>query len=168
MAVQQRPDLGHAGAVQIRYRLEAADAALEQQVHQQRLHRVVIVMAQGDLVDAPLRQGGVQAAPPQLGTQRAGVLFPALLKEDLIHRHLDPGIGHLQRLTQLCHAAEVHAGHPHLQSDGLHREGNGIELPQPRQRRQRQQAVLSAADAHRHTVSRLDHMIVLHTPADKP
>ena len=69
MAVQQRTDLGHAGAVQVRYGLEAADAALEQQVHQQRLHRVVIVVAQRDLVNAPLCQGGVQAAAPQFGTQ---------------------------------------------------------------------------------------------------
>ena len=168
VAVQQRADLGHAGAVQKRHRLEAADAALEQQIHQQRLHRVVIVVAQGDLADALFRQGGVQAAPPQFGAQGAGILLLPLLEDDLVHRHLNAGVGHLQPFAQRRHAGEVHARHAHLHGDGLHREGDGVEFLQPGQGYQRQQAVLSAADAHGDAVAGFDHMIVLHAPADKP
>ena len=72
-AVQQWADLGDARAVQIRHRLEAADAPLKQQIHQQRFDGVVVVMPQCDLVDPPLRQRCVQAAPPQLGAEGAGV-----------------------------------------------------------------------------------------------
>ena len=86
-AVQQRTDLGDARAVQIRHRLEAADAPLKQQIHQQRFDGIVVVMTQCDLVDPPLRQRRIQAAPPQLGAEGAGVLFFALFKHDLVYRH---------------------------------------------------------------------------------
>ena len=165
-AVQQRADLGDARAVQIRHRLEAADAPLEEQIHQQRFDGIVVVMPQCDLVDPPLRQRRIQAAPPQLGAEGAGVLFFALFKYDLVYRHMDAGVRDLQLPAQLRHGVKAHARRAGLQRDGLQLKGDGIEVPQPGQSRQGQQAVLAAGDAHGHLVPGLDHVIVLHAAAD--
>ena len=118
-AVQQGTDLGNAGAVQVSHRLEAADAPLKQQVHQQRLDGVVIVMAQGDLPDAQVRKGRVQAAPPQLGAQGAGVLLLPLIEHNVVYRHLDAGIGHVQLPAQVRHGVEAHTRGAGLQGDGV-------------------------------------------------
>ena len=147
-AVQQGADLGDAGAVQVRHRLEAADAPLEQQVHQQRLDGVVIVVAQGDFPDAQVRKGRVQAAPPQLGAQGAGVLLPPLLKHNIVHRHRDADVRHVQLFAVIRHRLKAHARHPRLQRDGLHLKRLGVEFPQPRQRRQRQQEVQHSQGQH--------------------
>ena len=168
LAVQQGPYLGDIRPIQICHRLEAADAALKQQVHQKRLHRVVVVVAQRDLADAPLCQSGVQAPPPQLGAQGAGVLLLSLPEHDVVHRHRDADVGHVQLLAVVRHRREVHVRHPRLQRDGLHLKRLGVERPQPRQRRQRQQTVLAAGHADGHRLPRLDHVVVLHTAADKP
>lgn len=132
LTVQQGADLGDVRPVQIRHRLEAADPTLEQQVHQKRLHRVVVVVSQGDLADPPLRQCRMQAAPAQLGAQGAGVLFFAFEEHDVVHRHGDAGVGHVQRLAVVGDGGEVHARHTGLQGDRLHLEGLGVELPETR------------------------------------
>ena len=167
MAVQQRPYLGDVGPVQIRHRLEAADAPLKQQVHQQRLHRIVVVVPQRDFVYPPFRQRRMQAAPPQLGAQGTGVLFFSLVEHDVVYRYGDAGIGNVQLRAVVSHRGEVHPRHTRLQRDGLHPEGLGIECPQPGQGRQRQQAVLAAGDAYGHGLSGFDHVVVLHTAADQ-
>ena len=75
-AVQQGADLGDAGAVQVRHRLEARRCALEQQVHQQSLDGVVIVVAQGDLVAARGERRGVQRAFAHFGAGvKASIIF---------------------------------------------------------------------------------------------
>ena len=125
------------------------------------------MVPQRDLVDAPLRQRRMQAASPQLGAQGAGVLFFPLVEHDVVYRHGDTGIGHIQRGAVVGHGGEIHAGHARLQRDGLHLKGQGIERAQARQRRQRQQAVLTAGNAHGHRFTGFDHVIVLHTAADK-
>ena len=168
LTVQQRADLGDVRPIQIRHRLEAADAPLKQQVHQKCLHRVVVVVTQRDLADAPLRQRRVQAAPPQLGAQGAGIFLLPLLKHDVVHRHGDADVRHVQRRAVVGDGRKVHTRHPRLQRDGLHLKGLGVKRPQTRQRRQRQQAVLAAGHAYRHRLPRLDHVVVLHTAADKP
>ena len=50
--VEHRPDLRDARARQIRHRLKAADPALVKQAHQKCLDRIVVVMAERDLVAA--------------------------------------------------------------------------------------------------------------------
>ena len=118
-------------------------------------------------MDAPFRQGRIQAAPPQLGAQGAGVLLLPLLKHNIVHRHRDADVRHVQLFAVIRHRLKAHARHPRLQRDGLHLKRLGVEFPQPRQRRQRQQAVLAAGYAHGHGLSRLDHVVVLHTAPDQ-
>ena len=122
-------------------------------------------MAQGDLPDAQVRKGRVQAAPPQLGAQGAGVLLLPLIEHNVVYRHLDAGIGHVQLPAQVRHGVEAHTRGAGLQGDGVNGEGNGIKGPQPGQRGQRYQAVLAAGYAHGHRVPRVDHAVILHAPA---
>ena len=165
MAIQQRPDLRDAAAVQIGHRLKAADAPLKEKVHQHGLHSVVKVVAQSDLGDAQLPQRRVEAPPPQLGAQGAGILLLPLLKHDLIHRHLDAGVGYLQLPTQLRHGVKAHAGSACLQSDGVDSKRHRKKLPQAGKSHQGQQAVLSAGHAHRHSLPGRNHVIILHASA---
>ena len=62
--IQHRPDLRYAAAVEIGHGLEAAQTALKQQTHQERLHCVVIVMPQRNLMKALLQQCLIQCAAP--------------------------------------------------------------------------------------------------------
>ena len=125
------------------------------------------MVPQRNLAYPPFRQRRMQAAPPQLGAQGAGVLFFPLVEHDVVYRHGDTGIGHIQRGAVVGHRGEVHPRHTRLQRDGLHPEGLWIEGSQPSQGRQRQQAVLAAGDAHGHGLSGFDHVVVLHTAADQ-
>ena len=167
-AVEQRADLRDAAAVEVRHRLEATDPPLEEQVHQQRLNRVVVVVAERDLGDAQLLQRRVETAAAEFGAERAGILLLPLLKDDLIDRRLDPRIGYVQTAAELRHLVEALSRRPGLERDGVDGKRLRIKAAQLRQRRQRQQAVLPARDAHSHRVAGVDHVIVLHTAADKP
>ena len=64
------------------HRLEAADAALVEQAHEKGLHRVVMVVPQGDLVDALGQQRFVQRAASHFGAHGAGVLLLSVVKND--------------------------------------------------------------------------------------
>ena len=126
------------------------------------------MMPQSDLMNTALGERGIQASPAQFGAQGAGILLPALFKHDLIDRHLYPLIGHLQLFAQRRHRRKIHAGHPHLQGNGLQSERDRVKPAQLRQGHQRQQAVLPAADTYGKAVVGRDHTVVLHASADKP
>ena len=166
-AVEQGPDLGDPGAVQEGHRLEAAQPPLVDQGHEEGLHRVVVVVAQGDLGEPPLRHSVVQRPPAHLGTHGAGVLLLPELEDDPVDLGGHHGIGHVQLPAPGRHRAEVHPRDPQVQGDGLHGEGARIELPQPGQGGQQGQRVLAAGHPHRHAVAGLDHVVVLHTAADQ-
>ena len=165
MAVEQGAYLGDAAAVQVGHRLKAPDAPLKEQVHEHGLHRVVEVVTQGDLGNAQLPQGRVQASPAKLGAQGAGIFLLPLLKDDLINRHGDAGVGHLQLPAQVRHRVKAHPRRPRLQGDGVYLKRHRVECPQPGQGHKGQEAVLAAGHPHRHGFPGLDHVVVLHAPA---
>ena len=57
-----------------------------------------------------IQQGTVEGPPPHLGTHGAGVFLLPLVEHDVVYRHLDAGIGHLQLPAQVRHGVEAHAG----------------------------------------------------------
>ena len=65
---QHGADEGEIPLGEVGYRREAADASLPPEVHIKGLHGIVQMMPQRHLVAAQLLRGGVQRAPPQLGT----------------------------------------------------------------------------------------------------
>ena len=152
------------------HRLEAGEPPLVEQGEEEGLHRVVKVVAQGDLGDAPLLQGVVEGAPAHLGAHGAGVLLPAEIEDDVVDLRLQQGEGHIDGAAVLRHRGEVHPLTPvhvaHIQGEGLHGEGLGVELPQPGQGGQQGDGVLAAGHPHRHPVAGPDHVVVLHTAAD--
>ena len=169
-AVEQGADLGNAGAVQVGHGLEAGQPPLVKQGEEEGLHRVVEVVAQGDLGDAVLLQGVVEGAPAHLGAHGAGVLLLAQIKDDVVDFAVEQREGHVQLPAQGLHPGEVHPLSPvhmaHIQGVGLHGKGLGVELPQPGQGHQQGQGVLAPGHPHRHPVPGLDHVVVLHTAAD--
>lgn len=165
--IEHGPDLGDAGAVQVRHRLEAAYPSLQEEGHDHGLHRVILMVSQGDLGDPQAVHGGAQGAPPELGAQGAGIFLLAVLKNDLVDGHLFPVIGHLQLPAEVGNGGKVHAWGAAVNGDGYHIKGLGVKLPEPGQSAQCQYGILAAADAYRHRVPPVNHMIILHTPADQ-
>ena len=165
MAVEQGAYLGDAAAVQVRHRLKAPDAPLKEQVHQHGLHRVVEVVAQGDLGDAQVLEGGIQATPPKFGAQRAGVFFLPLLKNDLVHRYGDAGVGHLQVPAQVRHGVKAHTRGASFQGDSVDVKRHRVKPPQLCQGCKGQKTILAAGHAHGHGLPGVDHVIVLHATA---
>ena len=101
--VEHRADLRDAGAAEIRDRLEAGDAALVEQAHEERLDRVVIVVAQGNFIVALLAHQVVQRAAAHLCAHGAGVLLLAIVENDRADLRLLHKIGHVQPRAQLRH-----------------------------------------------------------------
>ena len=165
--VQQGADLGDPAAVQVGHGLEAADPPLQEEAHEHGLHRVVVVVAQGDLVQAQPVQLCAQGAPAQLGAQGAGIFLLPVDKDDLVDWYADQVVGHLQILAQPGNGGEIHSRRAAVDGDGRHLEPLGIEAAQPGQGGQGEHGVLAAAYAHGHRVAAFDHMVVLHAPADQ-
>ena len=165
--IQQGTKLRHICAVKVGDGLEAADAPLHQKIHHQRFHRVVVVVSQRDLLDAKAVQLGAERAAAHLGAQGAGVFLLAAQKYDLIGGDKDDVIGDFQFFAQLFDGAKVHARNAGINGDRHQIEPPGVEAAQVRQRRQQQHGVLAAADTDGDGIAILDHMIVLHTAADK-
>ena len=165
--VQHGPDLGNAGFVQVGHGLKAADAALKQQGHKEGLHGIVVVVAQGDLVAAPVQKGLVQGAPAHFGAHGAGVLLMAMVEDDGTDLRVNGGVGDIQPAAQLRHRGKIHAGKAHVDGDGLQGEGAGMVLPEPGQQGQKGQRILAARHADGDLIAGGDHMIVLHAAADQ-
>ena len=152
-----------AGLVQLRHRREALAAPLHEQVHHQRLDKVVLVVSVGDLPAAQLEGFCVQRALAHLGTQTAGVLFLALLKDDLVDVGFHMMEGHIQTGAEVRHGGDGLRGHtsPHVHVDGMEREGDRVKLAQRRQPHQQAQAVLTAGKPHGDAVALRDHGVAL-------
>ena len=78
--IKHGANLVDARPVQVGNRLEAANAAFKQQGHEESLHRIVVMMAQGQLIEPPVQQGLVQSAPAHFGAHGTGILFLPVVK----------------------------------------------------------------------------------------
>ena len=165
--IEKGADLGDVRAVQIGYGVEAGQAALIKQGEEEGLHCVVIVVAQGDLVNARLQQGGVEGAPAHFGAEGAGIFLPPGLKDHMVHLGGNPVEGDAQLPAVVRQRRQVHARGPHVHRKGLHGKAPRIKLCQPGQGGQQHQGVLPPGYPHGHPLPGGDHIIVLHTPTEK-
>ena len=159
--IEHRPDLRDARAVEVCHGLEAAQPPLEEQAHQERLDRVVIVVPQRDLGKAQPQKLLIQRAAPHLGAHGAGIFLPAIVENDRPDLSLDRVEGHVQPLTKRRHARKIHAGQSHVDRDGRQLERLRVILAKRRQQHQQRQRVLPAGNAHGDPVVRLDHVIIV-------
>ena len=138
-------NLDRTGIIQIRHRLEAADASLIDQRHNKGLHRVIIMVTQRQLSDAPIQYGLIQGATAHFGAHGAGILFLTVVKDDGRDLCVDDGIRHIQFFAEGGHAGIVHAE--------THIDGNGLQLKitvlsETCQQLQQHQAVLATGNAN--------------------
>ena len=152
-------------------RLKAGQPPLENEGHIKGLHGIVIVVAQGDLPNAPLLHGLVQGPTAELGAQRAGVLLLLDVKNHVVDVALQQGIGYVQTLTIVGHRRKVHPLAPlcvaHVQGECLHCEGHGVEGLQFSQCGEQDEGVLAPGHPYGHPVTGLYHVIVGHAAADQ-
>ena len=106
-AVEEGPDLGDARPGQVGDGLEAAEAALVEEGEEEGLHRVVKVVAQGDLLDPFLLKGVVEGAPAHLGAHGAGVFLFSQVKDDVADLGGDEGKGDGDALAVVSEGAEI-------------------------------------------------------------
>ena len=170
-AVEQRADLGNTGAVKEGDGLEAGQAAFVEQGEEKGLDGVIVVMAQGDLGDPHILDGVVQSAPAHLGAHGTGVFLLAQIEDHVVDLTIYNGIGDVDLLAVFGHGREIHAlpavSMTHIQGNGDHLKGDGIELAQLGQSGEQHEGVLAAGHAHGDGVAGLDHIVVFHTAAGK-
>ena len=164
--VQHGANLHNTRPVKVRHRLEAVDAPLEQQRHEKRLHRVVIVMSQRQLVEALVQNCLIQRPPAHFGAHGAGILLLAVVKNNGRDLRFHHGIGHVPLLAQRRDLRIVHP-QPHINGDRFQLVGLIKVFPQPRQQNQQGERILPSGHAHGNAVARLDHMIVVHAPPNQ-
>ena len=82
MQIKHGANLVDARPVQVGHWLEAADAAFKQQGHEERLHRIVIMMAQGQLIEPPVQKGLIQCPPAHFGAHGTGILLFPIVEND--------------------------------------------------------------------------------------
>ena len=158
--VEHRADLRHAHAVEIGHGLEAAQPSLKDQAHQERLHRIVVVVAEGDLGKALLRQGFIQCPAAHLRAHRAGIFLLAIVKNDRPDLRLHLRERHVQLFAQRRDGRKVHPK-PHVDRDRRQLKRLRIVFAQRRQQRQERQRVLPARHAHGDFIVRRDHAVVV-------
>ena len=149
----------------MRHRLKAADAPLVHEREQERLDRVVKVMAERELRDAALAERCTQRAAAHLRAQGAGIILLAHVEHDLFDVRFQAGVWHAERIAQLRHRREVHAVKAELDRDRLERERLRIVPAQLIERHEQHERILAARDADGDGVARRDHVIILHAPA---
>ena len=164
--VQHGANLHNASSVQIGHRLETVDAPLEQQGHEECLHRVVIVMSQRQLVEALVQNCLIQRPPAHFGAHGAGILLLAVVENNGRNLRFHHGIGHVPLLAQRRDLRIVHP-QPHINGDCFQLIGLIKVFPQPRQQNQQGERILPPGHAHGNAVARLDHMIVVHAPPNQ-
>ena len=142
--IEHRADLGHAAAVEVGDRFEAADAALIEQRHQEGFDRVVAVVPQGNLADPHLRDRIGKRPAPHLRAERTGIFLFAALKGHGTDLRLDAVVRYLQTVAERRDRREVHAGKTHVDREGLQGIGTGIEFPHLGKQNQQRKRVLAA------------------------
>ncbi len=140
--IEKGADLGDVRAVQIGYGVEAGQAALIKQGEEEGLHCVVIVVAQGDLVNARLQQGAVWRSPGAFWRRGRRDFLPPGLKDHMVHLGGNPVEGDAQLPAVVRQRRQVHARGPHVHRKGLHGKAPRIKLCQPGQGGQQHQRVL--------------------------
>ena len=123
------------------------------------------MVAQGHLINAQLLEGGVHGPPAHFRAHGAGVLFPPQVEDDVENLRLNEVVGHVQLPAQPLHRGKVHPGRAGVDGDGVELKGRGVELPQLRHGVQQHQGVLAAGHPHGDLVPGVDHVVVLHAPA---
>ncbi len=83
-AVEQGADLGDPRPVQEGDGLEAGQSPLEDEGQKKSLHRVVVVVAQGDFLDPPFLQCPVEGAPAHFRAHGAGILLLPQVEDDVL------------------------------------------------------------------------------------
>ena len=164
-AVEQGANLGDAHAVQVGHRLEAGQPSLIEEGEEEGLHGIVVVVAQGNLIQPQLGHGIVEGSTAHLSAHGAGILFLAHIKNNVKDLGGDDVVGHLQLVTQGLHRAEVHLRHAGMHRQGVELKGHGVELLQPSHGGEQHQGVLPPRNPHSDTVSGLNHIIILNTTA---
>ena len=166
MDIKHGADLGNAGAVQVGYRLEAADPALIDERHQEGFHRVIVVVAQRQLVAAPVKQGLIEGAAAHLGAHGAGIFFLSVVKNNGADFGFYHGVGHLQLFAQGFYPAVVHP-QAHIDGDGLQGKGFVVVAPQGGQEFQQHQRILAPGNTYGNFISIFNHIVIFHAPANQ-
>ena len=167
LQIEHGADLGHIRAIQMRHGLEAADSRLEQKAHEECLHCVVIVVAQGDFVNALLPDQLIQGAPAHLCAHGAGIFLVAVVENDRADLRFHHRIRNVQAPAECLHPGKVHAREPQVDGHGLQIKMLGVILFKLCHEPEERQGILAAADADGDFVAVLDHIVILHATAQK-
>lgn len=151
--------------VQPGHRLETGQPPLIKQGQEKRLHRIVKVVSQGDLIQPQILHGVVDGPTAHLGAHGTRVLLSAQIKNNVKDLRLQQVVGYLQLPAQSRHRRKVHLRHSRVDGDGMQLKGQGLNS------RSLAMAYSSVSESFppdtptATAVSGLDHIIVLDASA---
>ena len=102
--IHQRADGIEFFSVQEANGSEAVQATLIKQRHKEGFHNIVLIMPQSDLIAAKLFRHIIQCALPHFCTERAGIFFFSLIKNDFADIGFHNGIMHTQLIAECLYA----------------------------------------------------------------
>ena len=118
--VNEGTDHGDAGPAHTGFRVEGFKPPFIKQRHEQGFNGVLAMMSQGKLVDIVFHTGVGKDRAAHFRTERAGVLFLTVVKDDFADFRFLHNILNIQLFTQGADTGEI----KRFQSEG---DGNGIK-----------------------------------------
>ena len=161
---------GEVLAGQVCDRFEAVDGAEIQKVHEERVDRVVPVVAEGEFVTSQFLRKRVETAPSQVRAKTAGVLFVPSLEDYVADVRLVDNVLDIEFLAHVDDGRVVHAGAVEAR---VERDADDLKLlrivaAHVGETVKERDRILAAGDPDRDLVAVLDHVIPVHGTAHVP
>ena len=166
----QRPDHGEVPAGQVRDRLEAVEGAEVEEVHEERVDRVVPVVSEGELVAPEFLGERVETAPPQVRAEAAGILLVPGLEDHVADARAVDDILDVEFLAHFNDGRIVHfcSVEARVERDADDLEPLRIVPAHLGETVEERDRILAARDADRDLVAVLDHPVAVHGAAHVP
>ena len=166
----QRSDHGEVLPGQVRDRLEAVEGAEVEEVHEERVDRVVPVVSEGEFVAAKLFGERMKTAPPQVRAEAAGVLLVPGLEDHVADVRAVDDVLDAELSAHVDDGRVVHFG---VVEARVERDADDLELfrivpAHLGKTVEERDRILAARDADRDLVAVLDHPVAVHGAAHVP
>ena len=106
----------------MRYRGKGMQTSLVKEGEHHGLHNIILVMGIGNLIAAQILYGVIQSAFTHFGTERTGIIFPAVFKHDFGDRSLYYGVRNLMGGTECPDLVQIQILKSQIHGYGINAE----------------------------------------------
>ncbi len=140
--------------------------ALNQAILDRGFNKLALGHHYDDAVETFVQNRLIQRTTSHLGTHGAGILLLAVLKDNGRNLSLDDGIGHFPLITKRLYGTVIHPK-THVDGHGFQFEGFVEIFFQCCQQNHQNKTVFAAGNTDGDLIAFFDHIVIIHTAADK-